>query len=247
MFAFHGGNGSMQAMAEDRSDLVSLAERDGFILVFPNGQNETGNRGPSSWNAVWCCGDAHVTNKSDVEFVRQMVAALSGSFTIDPKRIHAMGFSNGGMLSYRLAAEIPDTLASAAVFGASAAGFDTVTHRPTKTAPTRTIPLLIMHGAADRTAPIEGGESEQFAGLFYLSQAESLEIYTTAYHCNPAPSNTTESGRKGRIVIGRYTGCDAELVTVLMEGVGHGWPDVQFAGFDGVAQAWEFLRQHPKP
>lgn len=247
VFAFHGGNGSMQNMLENRADLLALADRDGFIAVFPNGQNDTNNRGSSLWNAVWCCGYAHQANKSDVEFVQRMVQAIRGVFNVDPKRIHAIGFSNGGMLTYRLAAEIPDTLASVAVLGAAAGGKDTRTGLMTQTVPTKPVPLLIVHGAADRTAPIEGGESQQFEGLFYMSQVDSLAIYTSSYHCGPSPNSSVLQGRKGRVFINRYTGCDVDLTTMLMENVAHGWPDTAFAGIDGTLQVWEFLKSHPKP
>ncbi len=246
VFALHGGNGSMQDLYSTRGDLIALAERDGFVVVFPNGQNVLGNRGSSVWNAVWCCARAHETNKSDVDFVRGMVSALSGALTIDPKRIHAVGFSNGGMLGYRLAAEMPDTLASVVVTGAVAGGRDTVTGQMTRTQPSKPVPLLIMHGLVDRTAPVEGGQSAQFPELFYLSQVESLAIYTSAYHCGATPAASSIQGSKGRVRVNRYT-CDADLVTMLMEGVAHGWPDTEFAGFDGTAEAWEFMKAHPRP
>ena len=116
LIALHGVNGGMENMWEERQDIVRLADRDGFVAVFPNGQNEQGNRGSSSWAGAWCCAYAFRLGRSDVEFVRLLIDAFERSLAVDPRRVYAMGFSNGAILAYELAARIPDRLAGVAAF-----------------------------------------------------------------------------------------------------------------------------------
>lgn len=48
----------------------------------------------------------------DDGFTRAMVAAVVGEWAVDPKRIHATGFSNGGAYAHHLAATMADLFAA---------------------------------------------------------------------------------------------------------------------------------------
>lgn len=50
----------------------------------------------------------------DVQFVRDTLARLAAHWRIDSHRIYVAGFSNGAMMTHRLASEMSDVLAGAA-------------------------------------------------------------------------------------------------------------------------------------
>ena len=76
----------------------STADSENFILVYPQGSDLDGS---SHWNAALNGGD----NKSDVDdlgFIDALINKLSSENLIDLKRVYAVGYSNGGMMSYAL-------------------------------------------------------------------------------------------------------------------------------------------------
>lgn len=48
----------------------------------------------------------------DLTFLRAVVADISATWCVDPRRVHAHGYSMGGLMSQRLACEAPDVFAS---------------------------------------------------------------------------------------------------------------------------------------
>lgn len=48
----------------------------------------------------------------DVAFVEALLDDLATVVNVDPKRVYATGISNGGMMCYRLAAELSDRIAA---------------------------------------------------------------------------------------------------------------------------------------
>src|SRR3989344_9520993 len=77
------------------------ADREKFIALYPKGTGKS-----PSWNAQFCCGEAQKNNVDDVKFIDSLVKTAILDFAVDKNRIFVVGFSNGGMIAYRLAAEL---------------------------------------------------------------------------------------------------------------------------------------------
>ncbi|MBK9529210.1 MAG: hypothetical protein IPO41_13055 [Acidobacteria bacterium] len=54
------------------------------------------------------------TNIDDVDFISTLLDTIESKYKIDKNRIYASGLSNGGMMSYRLAAELSNRIAAIA-------------------------------------------------------------------------------------------------------------------------------------
>ncbi len=124
----HGA--TMDATMEDaNTNMRALGAQHRFVVVQPNA-----NPGPptSSWNPV----------TDDAKVFAFLQAALT-AWTIDPKRVHMTGFSQGGMMTFRFLCKHADLFASMA----PAAG-DGCTFAPGDT-PSREVPVLYMHGTTD--------------------------------------------------------------------------------------------------
>jgi polyhydroxybutyrate depolymerase len=84
---FHGlGSNAVQQRAI--SGMVAISDREGFLLVHPDGID-------NAWNAGMCCSTA----TDDVEFVRALVATVSSQANVEASRVYATGLSNGGAMS----------------------------------------------------------------------------------------------------------------------------------------------------
>jgi len=157
---FHG-NGSSGMQAQSGSGWQQKADREGFIVAFPDG---VGN----GWNVGNCCGRALSEKIDDVGFARAIVAAVSGATCIDPKRVYATGISNGAGLSHRLACEAADVFAAIA-----AASADLVTDPCT---PARPISELSVRGESDTLVAYAGGNTGS-TGWYSPGAKGTLELW----------------------------------------------------------------------
>jgi poly(3-hydroxybutyrate) depolymerase len=125
-----------------RSKWDKMADQEGFVLIDPDGVNE-------SWNAGSCCGG---NNQNDVGFFRDMVTKATEELCIDSKRVYVSGHSNGGAMTYRLACEAADIFAAVA----PVCGWMTVS----SCNPSRPIPVLAIRGKDDSTVRIDTADAD---------------------------------------------------------------------------------------
>ncbi len=150
----HGGGGGAEN-ARVSSRMTQTADANGFVAVFPQGLSGPRAK-PGRPLATWhsspeCCGAALKAGVDDVAYLREVVAAVSARAKVDPTRVYAVGHSNGGAMSLRLACEASDLVAAVAAVGAPGSDWSSCrTARP--------VPVLAVHGAKDNCAPLEGGK-----------------------------------------------------------------------------------------
>jgi len=143
VLALHGAamNGSMMVWF---SGLSKKADEAGFIVVYPSG---TGTGPFLTWNAGGFQGRMAEGRPDDVRFVSSLLDDLATVCSVDSKRVYACGMSNGGMMCYRLAAELSDRIAAIApVAGTIAIG---------ESKPKKPIPVMHIHGSKDTIVPFE--------------------------------------------------------------------------------------------
>lgn len=146
VLVFHG---SQQTGAKHRKftggAYDALAESGDAVVVYPDGHKGNWNdaRRESSF-------PARVDNADDVGFTRALIAKLTHSHDIDPARVYAVGYSNGGQFVMRLAHETPELLAGAAVIAATMPAPESFLLADAPPAP---LPALLIHGTKD---PIVG-------------------------------------------------------------------------------------------
>lgn len=173
--ALHGF-GDHPRFIEQYSGLSRLSDKEKFIVVYPYGsQNKTTQK--FSWNGGSCCGEALNKNIDDVMFINNLVDALSKKYNVDSKKVYLTGFSNGAILTYRIAAQSPEKFAAFAVVAGSIGG-KTRTNDPYYTIPSpkKPVPILIMHGKKDGSITYLGGQNEAKNASF-TSFAESTNFW----------------------------------------------------------------------
>jgi polyhydroxybutyrate depolymerase len=211
-------------------------------MAFPNGF--PGDTTDNYWAAEHCCERPLTCEVDDVGFAQDLVAELSSSLSIDPLRVHATGFSNGGMLVHKIAADVPDLFDAVAVSGTTVGG------RPDESAPLAQIepgapvPILMLHGTDDASVRVDGGEGNY--GRIDLPLAESAAVWAETNGCDSTPVTSEEPNGALAATVHTYTNCEADVEVVLIEGLGHRWPEqVATEGYDGDRAVFDFLTAHP--
>jgi polyhydroxybutyrate depolymerase len=244
VLVFHGGGGS-GAQAERAYGMNPIADREGFLVVYPNGTSRGGNL--LTWNAANCCAYAYESGVDDVAFVDALLDELEREYSVDPRRIYAAGMSNGAMLTYRLGCRLADRLAAIApVAGAL---------NESSCAPSAPLPAIVFHGTDDRHVPYDGGYGPASLYPHYDTPVSHAVSFWVAHNgCSPTPA--TETSASGSIVTDTYGGGagGAEVVLTTIRGGGHAWPgSIGRPGADPPTQEisaselmWAFFERHPK-
>lgn len=123
---------------------------------------------------------ARLAGVDDVAFFRAVVARLTASHGIDPARVVAVGFSNGGQFVLRLLHEIPSELAAGVVISATLPvpeSFLPVDHGD----PARP-PVAVVAGTADPIIPFDGGLPRRWVRTVFRIGGSSLSAPATAQH-----------------------------------------------------------------
>jgi len=220
------------------------ADQARFIVVYPNGT------GPTPMFKYWDAGGVKVRDSDDVGFVAKVLDDLESIVHVDPKRVFATGMSNGGMMCYRLAAEMSHRIAAVAPVAGTMA-ID-------ECRPTRPVPVLHFHGTKDGLVLYNGPDARIPKNLKFLSVDDTVRIWVKLNGCPPTPSVDALPSLKDRIPIRRTVygpGADgAEVVLYAIEGGGHTWPGREPGLFflgkstkDVSANdvIWDFFQKHP--
>ncbi len=100
---------------------------------------------------------------------------LEPSLNVDSKRVFATGISNGGMMCYRLAAELSDRIAAIApVAGAMAIE---------EAKPIRPVSVMHFHGKSDSMVPFSGPNKKTPKFLTFKSVEESIAVWRKINEC----------------------------------------------------------------
>lgn len=247
LHGYLSGSAGQMAM----SGLGSVAEKNGFVVATPQGTSDM-----PYWNAV-----PHADLPDDVLFVADIIDQVGATLCIDPARVYIDGFSNGAFLASLVACRLSDRVAAvAAVAGLLL---------PDGCAPARPVPILAIHGTADRFVAVAGPPNPALAGLTWNAQSRAAfdglpfadvrhttERWAALQTCTPEPARVEVSAHIERT---EYGGCSGGSVVQLwlIEGAGHTWPSSAFAAasasilgpatdeMDASETIWSFFAAHP--
>jgi polyhydroxybutyrate depolymerase len=210
VFCIHGLGQDALLCCLTGTAMHTKSDQAGFILVMPNGfQN--------SWNAGTCCGGASTEQLDDVALFRAIFEEVSTHVNIDLDRVYATGLSNGGYMSYRLACEASDIFAAVAPV-AGAIGINDIGGGTnpgsnfTSCAPEHPVSILHTHGTMDPLIP-------------FRLQAPSQMLAASNNGCESTTQPATVPTGGGDTTCITYEGCPAgiELSACTIEGGGHCW------------------------
>jgi len=230
VFNLHGF-GSNAAEEQFYTGMQFVADREGFLLCFPNGLE-------NSWNVGWNFG----SSADDVGFIDQILTEISGEYNVNSQKVYSCGMSNGGFMSYTLACELNDKIAAvASVTGAMAESY------VPNCVPNRAVPVMQIHGTADNVVFYEGTEDVN------IPIEAVVQFWVNNNGCNTRAdtivvdnTDTTDGSTAVRI---EYNQCSADesVVFYKIEGGGHTWPGASLTigvtnrDFNASQEIWNFF------
>lgn len=236
VLVFHGFLQTPRGM-RNLTGIDRLADEEGFLVVYPKGTFRSWNDGD----------DTKPASKRDVDdgaFLTALVDSLPARHGVDPGRVYAIGFSNGGYLLVRHACELAGRVAALGIVGAG-----TYPVWDPECRPEAPLPAAFVIGGADPTIA-------RLDERFDVSPGASADLWTEAYGC-PEPTARAVPGNTGTAAVHHSTRrCPGGFVAhqIVVEGEGHTWPGgPQFlppflAGeatdaFDATTWLWEFFEE----
>lgn len=227
----------------------AIADREGFLVVYPQG---TGS--PLRWNAS---DEFQASTIDDVQFLRDLLAELSRVFQIDPARIYVNGMSNGGAMTHRLTCELADVVAVAGIVAGPP------TSPPAGCRPVRPVPVIAFYGSDDPLVPYRGSQAPagelpwwlRWMHVHLTGALPPIETWVADWAerngCQMTPLVLPATAGVSAI---RYPGCagEAEVILYTVSGGGHTWPGGRPIPVgrttDEVSASelmWAFFEAHP--
>ncbi|HSA56797.1 MAG TPA: PHB depolymerase family esterase [Gemmatimonadaceae bacterium] len=250
VFVFHGGGSTALGM-ERESGFSALADREGFLVVYPEGIGRSWSDGRGDRTTP-----AARQGIDDLRFVNRVIDVLMAEHEVDRGRVYATGISNGAMLSHMLATRLSDRIVAVAPVAGGLAEPLAQAFRPS-----RPVSVLVLQGTEDPLVPYSGGAVGRRGRGSIVSTDAMLGLWRRF-------NATEEIGREGtladrapqdgcRVQVRVWTGGreGSEVALYRLEGAGHTWPGgTQYLpqrsigrvcrDIDGAAVIWEFFRRH---
>ena len=212
VLALHGSGMTSELMAEV-TGLNAWADKTGFIVVYPQGLQK-------HWNT----GLPPEAGKDDFAFMKEVLAKMESSYSVDRSRVIATGYSNGAEFGQELACS--DDFRFKAIVAIDGT---LLIESAKRCAPKHTVRLIEFHGTADPLVPYLGGRVAVPNGPIVISVADDLQLRQRINHCAPDPKTEKlpDHGDDGTHVERiRFHGCAAggEVTHYRILEAGHVWP-----------------------
>lgn len=235
VLGFHGFNNT-PSILNGMSGLNTQADRRGFITVMPWGTRAGAPPGATTdlgWNAGACCGSPPGAGHDDVQLTRDILARVEADYCIDTRRVWATGFSNGAMLTHRLACDLADRIAAIAPVSGTIAIPASSCH------PSRPIAVLTSHGTADTRVPWGGGGPGNATSV-----PTTIADWAMRDSCTDTPR---EIYRMGVAHCDQQRACagGSEVRLCTIDGGTHGW--LSSASYPTTTTILDFFFAHPLP
>jgi polyhydroxybutyrate depolymerase len=227
LLVLHGKGGSAQEM-ERYTGLNAAADAAGVAVAYLQGRYD-------GWAAAPRPTALRPDPAADVDFARAVIDELVDTAAVDPERVYVAGFSAGGAMALRLAAEHPGWFAAAASVAGQLPG------PPAPVRPTGPIPVLSIYGDADPLRPI-GGLADPPPATPGIGQEPPIATISTA-DTVAAFCRAGEAGELSRedlpaaappdgTSVSRSTCANPEtglrVTSLVVHGGGHTWPGGEF-------------------
>ncbi len=237
---------------------IELADKEGFIVAGLNPLPVDPKRAPvfQTNPTYWSDGSGRGNGKrgdlDDSSYARAVIADLSDSLPVDPKRIYATGFSNGASMTHLLGITLSDKLAAIA----PVEGYLWLAAAD----PLKPLPVLMIQGDDDPVDPLKGG-----MGINPWTQGpekkppviDSAKAWAAAMKCTVEPASLLTVGN---LPMMEWQNCahDTLVDYVIIPGEGHHWPGGEsdlmpqnLTGpddktLDATPYIWNFFKAHPR-
>lgn len=248
----HGEGGDAKRM-ERHSGFDAVADREGFLAVYPQGYSRWGLG--ADWNSGHCCGAAFEQRIDHRTALDQLLDDVAGRLPVDSSRIYLVGESSGAMLVYRYAILRSERVAGAAAVNGALNSSPIDGAGDILADPKVPVPIVILHGSDDRWIPFEGGSGPLEPDRAWSSVGVAAAFWVERNHARTRPQ--VESLFGGRVVRTRWPATGGRSAPVSLYEIrqwGHAWPGPATTAlpegteplpdFDAAEIVWHQLSPH---
>ena len=223
LIALHGGGRSEGDEYAARNRYTEIANREGFLLVFPNGVDAQWNDG----RGATFRGAPDNGAVDDVGFISALIDHLAQRHGVDTGRVFVEGSSNGGMMSQRLACALAGKITGVATVIAAMPANIYPNCRPSAR-----LSMMLMNGTGDPWVPYDGGDVVPLGRPSgeIISTNDTIAFWAQHNGCVGQPSREALADRDpndgSTVVVYAYPGCAEDTKTVLYQVIngGHSRP-----------------------
>lgn len=245
VFSLHGRygnddpNNQKDILTKDGKPIfTSLADKEGFIVVYPQGRNGGDEKDKAAYPGEWYKAFGNGTGweatgkeNADTKFIKAIVDEIktvynsNSNISVDPKRFYLCGFSMGGMMTYACAKVLNGTFAA---YG-SCSGYP-LNEFHMNLATENPIPFIHLHG-----------NSDQILGIKHLNTIIENLLFRNGCDLSNQVSNkdwatTKENGETHQFKRYDFTGVNGvPVTTVTFDGL---WHNVEASA---PAYLWNFF------
>ncbi|MEO8514273.1 MAG: PHB depolymerase family esterase, partial [Ignavibacteria bacterium] len=252
VMVFHGGGGTAEQI-KDHTKFNKLADRENFIVVYPNSVDKNWSDGR--------IGDKLPKDRDDVKFISTMLDTLIANYKIRSGRVFATGISNGGFFSFYLANKLSSRILAIAPVAANIPENLKDTWRTDVP-----ISLMLINGTKDPLVRYDGGpvgyKDEEGGRGSSISTDWTIKIWVDNNSCMPGTKteeieDTEDDGCKADMETYYKCGSGTKVVLVKVTGGGHTWPGASqylpkmlvgtvCKDFNATEMIWSFFKSIPE-
>lgn len=232
----HGYGGKAEGY---RPEMIAVAEENGFALCYPQGAVD--GKGKTCWNVGYPFQKDLKTD--DVDFICTLTRHLQKKYGLSRENTFCTGMSNGGEMCYLLAYLKPEVFAAFAPIAGLSMEWS---YR--KFDAKRPVPLMEVHGTADKTSRWAGDPDNEGGWGSYLAVPQAVAYWAAQAKCTH--EETTEMPPvRNKVILHTYKGGEPawkggpDIEVRLYEVVGgkHTWA---LNDMDTCREIWKFFSMY---
>lgn len=236
VFVLHGYGGKAEGYC---SQMIETARKHGFAVCYPQG--EKAPKGKTGWNVGYPKQEGMKTD--DIDFICDLARHVQKKFSLSRKNTFFSGMSNGGEMCYIMAMQHPEAFSAYA----SVAGL-TMEWAYRSMSPKMAVPLMEIHGTADKTSLWEGDPDNNCGWGEYISVPLAVGVWAAEAKCTH--TETVELPViNNKVLMHRHLGGSPaweggpEIEVRLYEVVGgkHSWAHKDM---DTCEEIWKFFSKY---
>lgn len=234
LIALHPSGGRAATMAVI-TGFNAIAEREGFIVLYPEGPGGYWDYGAGTpeWESV-------TDQRDDPGFLMFLINAMLEEMNVDSQRVYVAGYSNGARMAFRLACGMGDQLAGVAAVSA------TISDEVTADCEHQTA-IFYAHGTADAVTPWDGKPlyigSTQISNA--LSAPDTVAFWVEQNGCESEPVELIPHTEDQIVGTERYCSDAHEVLFHPIHDGLHEWFTLD--DFDISEAIWAFFESRSLP
>lgn len=233
VFVLHGYGGKAEGY---RPEMIDVAKENGFALCYPQGAKD--KKGKNCWNVGYPFQEGLKTD--DVDFICDLARHLQKTHSLSRLNTFCCGMSNGGEMCYIMAMLKPDVFAAFAPI----AGL-TMEWAYKELKPRKAVPLMEVHGTADKTSMWNGDPFNKGGWGSYISVTNAVGLWVAEARCTHTETTVLPQMRN-EVVLHRHLGGvpaweggpQVEVRLYEIKGGGHSWG---LKDMDTCREVWKFF------